>query len=131
MSGNSSNSLIVKKIGFYSVETSNDKICWNRSTDFPILYLSTPLVNDTVSIKTYPNPTSTGLFYIVATLQSATNVVARAMVTDANGVVLLQTDKFIFFGKEIKIPVTLSIKGTVFAKIEINGDVKTQTVILQ
>ena len=56
---------------------------------------------------------------------------ARAMVTDANGVVLLQTNKFIFFGKEIKIPVTLSIKGTVFAKIEINGDVKTQTVILQ
>jgi hypothetical protein len=131
VSGNSSNSLIVKKIGFYSVETSNDKICWNRSTDFPILYLKTPLINDTVSIKTYPNPTSTGLFYIVASLQKATNVVARAIVTDANGVVLLQTNKFIFFGREIKIPVTLSIKGTVFAKIEINGDIKTQTVILQ
>lgn len=129
--GNTSNKLIVRKTGFYSVETSNDKVCWDHSNDFPILTLATPLLNDSVSVKSYPNPTSTGLFYIVATLQRATNVVAKVTVSDISGNILLQTNKFIFFGREIKIPVTLSVKGTVFAKIDINGDVKTQTVILQ
>jgi hypothetical protein len=129
--GNTSNKLIVRKTGFYAVETSNDKVCWDHSNDFPILTLATPLLNDSVSVKSYPNPTSTGLFYIVATLQRATNVVAKVTVSDISGNILLQTNKFIFFGREIKIPVTLSVKGTVFAKIDINGDVKTQTVILQ
>ncbi len=131
VSGNTSNKIVPSKVGFYSVETSNDKVCWDRSTDYPIISITTPLINDSVSVKTYPNPTATGIFYIVATLHRPTNVVAKVTVTDVNGVVLLQTNKFIFFGREIKIPITLSVKGTVFAKIDINGDIKTQTVILQ
>jgi hypothetical protein len=125
------NMLRIRKIGFYAVETSNDKICWDRSNDFPIIMLATPLVNDSVSLKTYPNPAPNGNFTIVATLERVTNVVARVTITDANGVVLLQSNKFIFFGKEIKIPIALSVKGTVFIRLEINGDIKTQTVILQ
>lgn len=131
IAGNTSNKLVPAKIGFYSVETSNDKICWDRSNDYTIFTISTPLVNDTVAIRTFPNPSTTGSFYVVATLQRPTNVVARVTVTDVNGVVLLQTSKFIFFGREIKVPITLAVKGTVFAKIDINGDIKTQTVILQ
>jgi hypothetical protein len=68
---------------------------------------------------------------VVATLQRSTNVVARVTVADGNGNVLLQTNKFIFFGREVKIPITLAVKGTVFVRIDVNGDVKTQTVILQ
>ncbi len=133
VAGNSSNKLIVKKIGFYGVETSNDKICWDRSNDYPIVMISSPLVNDTAAIKTYPNPSTGGVFTVVITLQRATNVATRVTVTDATGIVLLQTNKFIFFGKEIKIPITLntSFKGTAFVKIDINGDIKTQTIILQ
>jgi hypothetical protein len=115
------------------VETSNDKICWDRSNEFPIVVLlsSAPLVNDTLKIVAYPNPSSTGTFNVVATLQHPTNVIARVTVADVNGTILLQTNRFIFFGREIKIPVTLNVKGTVFVKVDINGDIKTQTVILQ
>jgi hypothetical protein len=121
---------VPSKVGFYAVETTNDSICWDRSIDFPIINLSNPL-KDTITIKTYPNPTSSGLFYVVATLQRVTNVVAFVTVADGSGNILLQTNKFIFFGREVKIPITLSVKGTVFVKINVNGDVKTQTVILQ
>jgi hypothetical protein len=133
IAGNTSNKLVVKKIGFYGVETSNDKICWSQSNDYPIVMLPAPLVNDSVAIKTYPNPATGGVFNVVVTLKKATNVVTRVTVTDASGVVLLQTNKFIFFGKEIKIPITLNAaaKGTVFIKVDINGEIKTQTVILQ
>jgi PKD-like domain/IPT/TIG domain len=129
--GNNTNSLVPSKIGFYAVETTNDSICWDRSTDYPIFVLSNPLVNDTLTVKVYPNPTSNGTFYVVASLKKYTNVVARVTIADGNGNIILQTNKFIFFGREVKIPITLSIKGTVFAKIDINGDIKTQTVILQ
>jgi hypothetical protein len=131
VAGNTTNTLVPSKVGFYTVETSNDSICWDRSVDYPIITLNIPLVNDTLATKVYPNPTSTGLFYVVGTLQKVTNVVARVTVTDANGNILLQSSKFIFFGKEIKIPITLTSKGTVFVKLDMNGDVKTQTVILQ
>lgn len=128
---NTTNTLVPSKVGFYTVETSNDSICWDRSVDYPIISLNIPLVNDTLATKVYPNPTSTGLFYVVGTLQKVTNVVAKVTVSDANGNILLQSSKFIFFGKEIKIPITLTIKGTVFVKLDMNGDIKTQTVILQ
>jgi hypothetical protein len=128
--GNNTNSLVPSKVGFYAVETTNDSICWDRSTDYPIINLSNPL-KDTITIKTYPNPTSSGLFYVVATLQRVTNVVASVTVADGSGNILLQTNKFIFFGKEVKIPIRLSVKGTVFVRINVNGDIKTQTVILQ
>ncbi len=131
VAGNTSNTLVANKIGFYAVETSLDKVCWNLSNDFPIVFISAPLVNDSISIKAYPNPSTSGTFNIVATLQRPTNVVAKVTVTDVNGVVLLQTNKFIFFGREIKIPITLTAKGTVFAKLDVNGDIKTVTVILQ
>jgi hypothetical protein len=129
--GKNSNSLVPSKVGFYAVETTNDSICWDRSIDYPIFVLSNPLVNDTLTIKVYPNPTSTGTFFVVASLRRSTNVVARVTVVDGSGNVLLQTNKFIFFGREVKIPITLAVKGTVFARIDINGDIKTQTIILQ
>ena len=89
------------------------------------------MINDTLSVKSYPNPVTGGAFNIVASLQKVTNVEARVTIVDANGVVLLQTNKLIFFGKQVKIPITISAKGTVFAQVNINGDIKTLTVILQ
>jgi hypothetical protein len=128
---NISNSILPNKVGLYAVETSNDSICWDRSLDYPIMVLSTPLVNDTLNVKIFPNPTSTGTFFVIATLKKVTNVVARVTVTDANGNILLQTNRFIFFGREIKIPISLTFKGTAFVRTDVNGDIVTQTVILQ
>ena len=129
--GNNTNTYMPDKIGMYAVETSIDGICWDRSMDFPILTLTPTPNSDSVLIKTYPNPSSTGLFYVVVTLPDPTNMEVRVTVADANGIVLLQTNKFIFFGVEIKIPISLTYKGTVFVKIEVNGNVYSKTVILQ
>ncbi|MFN7584544.1 MAG: beta strand repeat-containing protein, partial [Bacteroidota bacterium] len=82
--GNTSNGIVPNKVGLYAVETSNDSICWDRSLDYPILVLSTPLVNDTLNVKIFPNPTSTGTFFVVASLKKVTNVVVRVTVSDAN-----------------------------------------------
>ena len=131
VSGNSTNQIITDKIGFYRVETSNDQFCWDPSPEYDVIILPTRLINDTLSVKSYPNPVTGGAFNIVASLQKVTNVEARVTIVDANGVVLLQTNKLIFFGKQVKIPITISAKGTVFAQVNINGDIKTLTVILQ
>lgn len=125
------NTLTPIKPGMYAVETSNDGSCWDRSVEFPILTLGSRPVNDTIQIKTYPNPTTTGLFYVAVTLQSISNMEVRVTVADALGNLLLQTNKLIFFGREIKIPISLTFKGTAFVRVEVNGNVKTQTVILQ
>ncbi|MCA6513233.1 MAG: hypothetical protein IM569_10240, partial [Chitinophagaceae bacterium] len=129
--GNTSNGIVPNKVGLYAVETSNDSICWDRSLDYPIIVLSTPLVNDTLNVKIFPNPTSTGTFFVVAALKKVTNVVVRVTVSDANGNILTQTNPFIFFGREIKIPISLTFKGTAFVRTDVNGDIVTQTVILQ
>jgi len=130
--GDSSSSITAKKVGFYKVETSNDKLCWDASTSYPIISLPNLASTDTVRIRIFPNPVSGGFFNVVASLDRVTNVIARVTVTDASGLILVQTNKFIFFGREIKIPITLSTyKGTAFVRVEINGDVETKTIILQ
>ncbi|MFN3665908.1 MAG: hypothetical protein ACK4S0_07105, partial [Sediminibacterium sp.] len=127
-----SNTLIARKVGFYRVETSNDKLCWDASVDFPIVLLPRISTTDTSTVRIFPNPVTGGFFNVVVSLPRTTNVVARVTVTDAGGVVLVQTNKFIFFGREIKIPVTISTyKGSAFVRVEINGEVKTQPIVLQ
>lgn len=127
----SSVSIAAKRVGFYRVETSNDKLCWDASNDFAVVVAANSMASDSVAVKIFPNPASGGFFNVVATLERVTSVIARVTVTDANGIVLLQTNKFLFFGKEIKIPVTLSTyKGTAFVRLELNGKVETKTIVL-
>lgn len=127
-----SNTLIARKVGFFRVETSNDKLCWDASVDFPIVLLPRISTTDTSTVRIFPNPVAGGFFNVVVSLPRTTNVVARVTVTDAGGVVLTQTNKFIFFGREIKIPVTIATyKGSAFVRVEINGEVKTQAIVLQ
>ncbi len=126
------NRLVARKVGFYRVETSVNRLCWDASDELPIVILPTTASSDTVKVRIFPNPVTGGTFTVVASLERVTNVVARVMVTDASGLVLAQTNRFIFYGREIKIPVTLSTyKGTAFVRVEINGDVETKTIILQ
>jgi|GEM_PF-4157213 len=130
--GDTTNRLIARKVGFYRVETSTNRQCWDASDDLPIVTLARTASTDTVKVRIFPNPVTNGTFTVVASLERVTNVVARVMVTDASGLVLAQTNRFIFYGREIKIPITLSTyKGTAFVRVEINGDVETKTVILQ
>jgi hypothetical protein len=127
VNGATSNSIKVNKVGFYRVDTSPDSVCWTSSLDFPVL-LSRERVADTLSIKLYPNPSS-GSFHVNIKLQRATGVIAYVTVTNVSGNTILQTNKLIFFGDEVKIPITLS-SGSYFVAVYINGDVKTLPVIV-
>jgi 6-phosphogluconolactonase (cycloisomerase 2 family) len=130
LAGETSNKLRIKNIGFYRVETSLDKSCWSASLDFPILILPPRLLPDTLSMEIYPNP-AVNFFNVVVRLQRVTTVTAFVTVSNASGNVILQTNKLIFYGNEIKIPITLNATGTFFVKVNINGNVKTLSVILQ
>lgn len=130
--GDTTNRLIARKVGFYRVETSVNRQCWDASDDFPVITLARSASTDTVKVRIFPNPVTGGTFTVVASLERVTNVIARVMVTDASGLLLAQTNRFIFYGREIKIPITLnSYKGTAFVRVEINGDAETKTIILQ
>jgi hypothetical protein len=64
-------------------------------------------------------------------LPQTTTVTTYTTIYDLNGNKVLQTNKLIFFGNEIKVPVTLNIKGTFFVKVFVNGDSRQQIVIVQ
>jgi hypothetical protein len=77
----------------------------------------------------YPNP-STGQFTVDVKLPQTTTVQTYVSIYDVNGIQILQTNKLIFFGNEIKIPVTINTKGTFFVKVYVNGDSREQTVLI-
>ena len=123
------NSIKVKKVGFYRVETSPDKTCWDASEEYPVLVLKGRL-SDTLKVGIYPNP-AVGMFNVVITLPNISSVVASVTVVNTVGNVVLQTEKLFFYSNQIKIPITLNATGVFNVKVTINGEVKTQTVILQ
>lgn len=125
------NTLKPNKTGFYTVETSNDSVCWEKSIDFALLNLPNTMIKDSIVIKVYPNPTSSGLFHIAISLTNATNIATSIAIVDGSGNIIYQTNKFIFLGREVKIPITLAQRGTFYATININGIVKVIPVIIQ
>lgn len=123
-----SNHLKIRGAGFYHVATSEDKFCWTSSLDYPVLVNPNPL-SDSLKVSTYPNP-SNGTFTVDVQLAQTTTVLAYVAVYDINGTQVLQTQKLIFYGNDIKIPVTISSKGTFVVKVFINGDSRQQTVMI-
>jgi hypothetical protein len=123
-----SNSLHVKGAGFYHVETSEDKFCWVSSLDYPLL-ISRNALSDSLKLSIYPNP-SGGQFTAYVKLPQTTTVKTYVQVFDVNGVQVLQTSRLIFYGNEIRIPVTINRKGTFFVKIFVNDDAVQQSVII-
>jgi hypothetical protein len=121
-------SIKVPKTGFYRVETSPNSVCWSSSPDYPIIVSVSPLV-DTLKMRIYPNPSS-GQFTVDVKLPQTTSVITYVAIYDANGIQILQTNKLIFLGNEIKIPVTINTKGTFFVKVYVNGDSREQTVLI-
>ncbi len=122
------NSIVIKNAGFYHVETSADKTCWLPSTDYPVI-ISRSATEDSLQLLVYPNP-SPGNFTTYVKLPQVTSVVAYVQVFDANGILAHQTQKLIFYGNEIRIPVTLNTKGTYFVKVTINDKTIQQTLII-
>jgi outer membrane protein assembly factor BamB len=116
--------------GFYKVETSLDNFCWDASADYVVLLNTAPLVNDSVSISTYPNPSS-GIFNVVADFEKVTNVVTKVLITDVSGKVIYQSQKLLFFSKKIMIPINLGTnKGSFVLKMDINGVANTINILI-
>lgn len=123
-------SININKVGFYRVSTSFDSTCWASSLDYPVIVTQAPL-NDTLKMLVYPNPTNTSMFNVDVKLPQTTGVITYVTVYDINGKLVKQTNKLILFSNEVRIPVTLTTKGTFFVKVYINGDTRQQTVIIQ
>lgn len=118
--------------GVYKVETSLDNYCWDTSEDYVVLLNNaTTFNNDSVDIKTYPNPSTDGKFNVDVYFLTPTTVLSKIIITDMQGVIKLQTEKVLFTGKHLKIPVNLGIiKGTYAVHVDLNGTIKTVMVIL-
>lgn len=130
LNGVNSNTYTAQNIGLYKVETSSNGVCWDGSNEIPIFTLPNRSNNDTLLLRVYPNPSS-GDFTVQASLQNPTNVTARILITDMGGTTIIQNTRFIFFGREIRIPVTIVNKGTYVVRMEMNGQIKTVNVIVQ
>ncbi|MEO8110586.1 MAG: T9SS type A sorting domain-containing protein [Ginsengibacter sp.] len=128
ISNETSDSIQINKAGFYRIETSANKICWVSSLDYPAIIAINPLI-DTLKMSIYPNPSS-GQFTVDVRLPQTTTVMAYVAIYDVNGVQVLQTNKLIFFGNQIKIPVTINTAGTFFVKVYVNGDSRQKSVII-
>jgi hypothetical protein len=128
--GVTANVLFNPSVGVYRVETSLDKYCWDASKDYAVLLSNSPILNDTVILTTYPNP-STGSFNISATFQRTTNVITKIIITDISGNVVYQSQKLLFFSNKILIPINLgNLKGSFVVNMDINGSIKTVIVFV-
>ena len=122
-----SDSVHIAGSGFYRVETSEDKVCWVPSPDYPVLISRTS--PDSLQLSVYPNP-SHGNFTAYVKLPKITTVKAYVQVTDVNGVQILQTSKLIFYGNQIRIPVSINAKGSFFVKVFVNDDAVQRSIII-
>lgn len=127
LNNETSNSLKISEAGFYHLETSADKVCWVASLDYPVLISRSP--SDSFQLSVYPNP-SNGNFTAYVKLPKITTVKSYVQVADVNGVQILQTSKLIFYGDEIRIPITINAKGTFFVKVFVNDSAIEQSIII-
>jgi hypothetical protein len=129
LNNQTSNSLRVTSSGFYHVETSADKVCWVSSLDFPLL-ISQNTLSDSLKLSLFPNPSS-GQFTVQVQLPRTTTVRVHVQVFDVNGIQVSQTSNLVFFGNEIKIPLSIATKGTYFVKVVVNNvSIQQQIMIL-
>jgi len=119
-------------IGVYKVETSSDNYCWDTSEEFVVLLSNTTTFKtDSIDIKSYPNPTTNGQFTVNVYFTNPTTLLSKIIVTDMQGVIIQQTQKVLFTGQHLKIPINMGVnKGTYAVHVDLNGTIKTILVIL-
>lgn len=120
--------ITIKDAGFYHVETSAEGICWTPSLDYPVL-LSIGSSPDSLQLFLYPNP-STGNFTAYARLPQAGTAMVYVQVFDISGVLVYQSSKLIFYGNEIRVPITINSKGTFFVRMTINNTTIQQSIVV-
>jgi hypothetical protein len=122
------NRVRIKGAGFYQVKTSTDKVCWIPSLHYPVLVNQNALP-DSLRVLVYPNP-SNGQFTVYVRTPQVGSMKVQVQVSGMNGVLVAQTNKIIFYGNEIRIPITLTSKGTFIVKIIVNDKTSQQTILI-
>jgi hypothetical protein len=121
--------LAIQSKGIYNVSTSADKVCWNTSKDFTVIADPTN-VKHAFSIYIYPNP-SNGIFTVQAKFEKTTSAVINVTLTSPLGVLSWSIKRIIISDKTIKLPVRLNLdKGVYTLKVEVNGEVNTQQIVI-
>ena len=122
--------LKASKIGTYRVETTDDKVCWTSSKEFPVTVGSLVPAGDSLALKIYPNP-SNGPFTVAIILPSLQTVKIQITITDVAGSIVYRSPKLTMTGREISIPLEILKKGMYRVKAEVNEKVRTKVLFIQ
>jgi IPT/TIG domain/Secretion system C-terminal sorting domain len=123
--------LRTRKIGVYSVETSDDKTCWTpgvRKFELSVGTLVRP--TDSLFMKLYPNP-STGPFSVAIVLPTVRTVKILITITNASGSVVYKSPQLSLTGRELHIPLQISQKGVYRVEAKVNEKTITKTLFIQ
>jgi len=123
--------LRTRKIGVYSVETSDDKVCWTpgvRKFELSVGSLVKP--EDSLFMKLYPNP-STGPFSVAIVLPTVRTAKILITITNASGSVVYKSPQLTLTGRELHIPLQISQKGIYRVEAKVNDKVITKTLFIQ
>jgi hypothetical protein len=128
ITGDTTQRMAVGARGFYNVTTSLDRICWSSSNDY--ILLLDPVVKKSYTLSTYPNP-SNGVFSIQVKFDRSTSAIVNLTLVDQSGVTKWTAKKLLFFDRSMKIPVNLNIaKGTYTLRVDVNGEINTQQIVV-
>ena len=120
-----------RKIGVYSVETSDDKVCWTpgvRRFELSVGTLVQPA--DSLFMKIYPNP-STGPFSVAIVLPTVRTVKILITITNASGSVVYKSPQLTLTGRELHIPLQITQKGIYRVEARVNDKIITRTLFIQ
>lgn len=123
--------LRTRKIGVYSVETSDDKVCWTpgvRKFELSVGTLVRPA--DSLFMKIYPNP-SNGPFSVAIVLPTVRMVKILITITNASGSVVYKSPQLTLTGRELHIPLQISQKGIYRVEAKANDKTITSTLFIQ
>lgn len=123
--------LRTRKIGVYSVETSDDKVCWTpgiKKFELSVGTLVRPA--DSLFMKLYPNP-STGPFSVAIVLPTVRTVKILITITNASGSIVYKSPQLTLTGRELHIPLQIGQKGVYRVEAKVNEKTITKTLFIQ
>ena len=123
--------LRTRKVGVYSVETSDDKVCWTpgvRKFELSVGTLVKP--EDSLFMKLYPNP-STGPFSVAIVLPTIRTVKILITITNASGSVVYKSPQLTLTGRELHLPLQISQKGIYRVEAKVNDKLISRTLFIQ
>lgn len=118
------------RIGTYRVETSDDKVCWVSSKEYPLSIGSLVRPADSLYMKVYPNPSS-GPFTVAIVVPTVRTVRILITITDATGAVVYKSPMLVMTGRELQVPLQLLRKGIYRVEAKVNEKVITQSLFIQ